>query len=162
MGIQTVAVYSTADKDSAVVRFADEAVHIGPTPAKRSYLSIPAIVEAALRVEADAIHPGYGFLSEDAYFAEICAENDITFIGPTPEAMARLSDKAVARSVMAAAGLPVLPGSRTAVTSLAEADAIAHPGGFPVILKGAARGGGRGMGVAPGRRGPPPRDPDGR
>jgi acetyl-CoA carboxylase biotin carboxylase subunit len=152
MGIQTVAVYSTADKDSAVVRFADEAVHIGPTPAKRSYLNIPAIIEAALRAEADAIHPGYGFLSEDAYFAEICAENDITFIGPTPEAMARLSDKAVARAVMKAAGLPVLPGSETAVTSLAEADEIAESVGFPIILKAAAGGGGRGMSVVHDRR----------
>src|SRR5690349_17923196 len=124
LGVRTVAVYSTADKDSAVMRFADEAVHIGPTPAKRSYLIMPAIVEAALRTGAEAIHPGYGFLSEDAYFAEICAENDITFIGPTPDAMARLSDKAVARAVMAEAGLPVLAGSRSAVSSLAEADAI--------------------------------------
>src|SRR4051812_8024689 len=87
MGIRTVAVYSTADRDSAVVRFADQSVHIGPAAAKRSYLNVPAIIEAALLTGAEAIHPGYGFLSEDPFFAEICAENGITFVGPTPDAM---------------------------------------------------------------------------
>ncbi|WP_019869969.1 acetyl-CoA carboxylase biotin carboxylase subunit [Salinispora oceanensis] len=152
MGIRTVAVYATADRDSAVTRFADEALHIGPTPAKRSYLNIAAVVEAALRADADAIHPGYGFLSEDADLAEVAAQNGITFIGPRPEVMLRLSDKAAARAVMADAGLPVLPGSRTAVTMLAEAEAIAQEIDYPLIIKAAAGGGGRGMTVVWHRR----------
>jgi acetyl-CoA carboxylase biotin carboxylase subunit len=152
MGIRTVAVYSTADRDSTVVRFADEALHIGPTPAKRSYLNIAAIIEAALRTEADAIHPGYGFLSEDPDLAEVAEQHGITFIGPRPEVMARLSDKATARRVMAAAGLPVLPGSESAVSGLAEAEAVAADIGYPLIVKAAAGGGGRGMRVVWDRR----------
>jgi acetyl-CoA carboxylase biotin carboxylase subunit len=152
LGIRTVAVYSTADRDSAVVRFADEAVHIGPAPAKASYLSVPAIVEAARRSGAQAIHPGYGFLSEDADFAEICEANDITFIGPSPEVIQQLGDKAACRALMAAAGLPVLPGSPGALDTAAEAKETAQRTGYPVILKAVAGGGGRGMAVV--------RDPD--
>ena len=104
LGIKSVAVYSTADAESAVVRFADEAVHIGPPPPARSYLHIPNIIGAAQKTGADAIHPGYGFLSEDPYFAEICADNGITFIGPKPEVMERVGDKAIARELMREGG----------------------------------------------------------
>ncbi|MFI6984329.1 acetyl/propionyl/methylcrotonyl-CoA carboxylase subunit alpha [Embleya sp. NPDC050154] len=152
LGIRTVAVYSTADRDSAVVRFADEAVHIGPPPARSSYLNMPAIIEAARRTGAEAIHPGYGFLSEDPDFAEICEAHGITFIGPPPQVMQRLGDKSEARAVMAAAGLPVLPGSDGALTSPVEAAEVAARIGYPVILKAVAGGGGRGMSVV--------RDPD--
>ena len=126
LGIRTVVAYSTADRDSAAVRFADDSRHIGPTAAKRSYLNIAAIIEAAKQTGAEAIHPGYGFLSEDADLAEVVAAHGMTFIGPAPEVMSRLSDKAVARSVMAAAGLPVLPGGETAANSLAEALEVAE------------------------------------
>ncbi|WP_329561498.1 acetyl-CoA carboxylase biotin carboxylase subunit [Kitasatospora sp. NBC_01266] len=147
LGIRTVAVYSTADRDSAVVRFADQAVHIGPPPSKNSYLSVPAIIEAARQTGAQAIHPGYGFLSEDPDFAEICEAHGIVFIGPPAPVMQQLGDKAVARSVMARAGLPVLPGSTGALTSAAEAKELAREVGYPVILKAVAGGGGRGMAV---------------
>ncbi|MGF1432052.1 acetyl-CoA carboxylase biotin carboxylase subunit [Kitasatospora sp. LaBMicrA B282] len=150
LGIASVAVYSTADRDSAVVRFADRAVHIGPPPSKSSYLSIPAIVEAALQTGAQAIHPGYGFLSEDPDFAEICESNGLVFIGPPPHVMQQLGDKAVARTVMAQAGLPVLPGSTGALGSAAEAKELAQQVGYPVILKAVAGGGGRGMAVVRG------------
>ncbi|WTW98614.1 acetyl-CoA carboxylase biotin carboxylase subunit [Streptomycetaceae bacterium NBC_01309] len=146
-GIRSVAVYSTADRDSAAVRCADAAVHIGPPPARSSYLSIPAVIEAARAVQADAIHPGYGFLSEDSDFAEVCAAHNITFIGPPPEVMQRLGDKAEARAAMADAGLPVLPGSCGALTSPGQAAEIADRIGYPVILKAVAGGGGRGMRV---------------
>ncbi|MEV6318131.1 acetyl-CoA carboxylase biotin carboxylase subunit [Streptomyces sp. NPDC051776] len=152
LGIRTVAVYSTADLDSAVVRFADEAVHIGHSPSKASYLNAPAIIEAAKLSGAQAIHPGYGFLSEDPDFAEICEGCGITFIGPSPEVIQRLGDKAEARAAMAEAGLPVLPGSTGAVATAAEAKEIAQQTGYPVILKAVAGGGGRGMAVG--------RDPD--
>ncbi|MEV0967848.1 acetyl-CoA carboxylase biotin carboxylase subunit [Microtetraspora glauca] len=147
MGIRTVAVYSTADRDSAAVRAADVAVHIGPGPAKQSYLYPPAIVEAALRTGAQAVHPGYGFLSEDPDFAEICAKNGLVFIGPRPEVMAELGDKALARSLMADAGLPVLPGTREPVDSAPEVTAVVEEIGLPVIIKASAGGGGRGMAV---------------
>ena len=153
LGIRTVAVYSTADRDSAVVRFADEAVHIGPPPAKAGYLNMPAVVEAARLTGADAIHPGYGFLSEDPDFAEVCESNGITFIGPSAAVMQRLGDKAACRELMAAAGLPVLPGSAGALMSAADAERVARSTGYPVILKAVAGGGGRGMAVV--------RDPDG-
>jgi acetyl-CoA carboxylase, biotin carboxylase subunit len=148
LGIKTVAVYSTADRDARFAAYADEAVHIGPGPARRSYLYAPALIEAALRTGAEAIHPGYGFLSEDADFARICADHGITFIGPRPEVMDCVGDKAKVRSLMAAAGLPVLPGSDGAVPSLAEAELIANEIGYPVIVKAAAGGGGRGIEVA--------------
>ena len=151
LGLRTVAVYSSADADSAVVRFADQSVHIGPANSKHSYLNPAALIEAAVQTGAQAIHPGYGFLSEDADFAQICAENDIVFIGPSPKVMAMLSDKSEARTAMAAAGLPVLPGSPAALTSLAEADALAGRIGFPLILKAVAGGGGRGMAVVTAR-----------
>jgi acetyl-CoA carboxylase, biotin carboxylase subunit len=129
------------------VRFADEAVHIGPAPTGRSYLSIPSIIGAALKTGADAIHPGYGFLSEDPYFAEICAEHGIVFIGPRPEVMERVGNKAVARDLMTKAGLPLLPGTVDPVRTSDEAQEIADGIGYPVIVKAAAGGGGRGMTV---------------
>ena len=147
LGIRTVAVYSTVDAESAVVRYADEAVRIGPGPARRSYLSMPAVLEAALRTGADAIHPGYGFLSEDAYFAEACAAQGIRFIGPPPEVIATLGDKVAARTAMAAAGVPMLPGSLEPLRTVDEARAVVDRIGLPVIIKAAAGGGGRGMTV---------------
>ncbi|QXJ21515.1 acetyl-CoA carboxylase biotin carboxylase subunit [Actinomadura graeca] len=148
MGVRSVAVYSTADRDSAVVRYADEAVHIGPAPARRSYLYVPNLIEAALRTGADAVHPGYGFLSEDPDFAQVCAENGLAFIGPRPEVMECVGDKARVRSLMGAAGLPLLPGSDGSVPTLADAEEIAAEIGYPVIVKAAAGGGGRGIEVA--------------
>ncbi|MFG1950394.1 acetyl/propionyl/methylcrotonyl-CoA carboxylase subunit alpha [Micromonospora sp. NPDC048830] len=145
MGIRTVAVYATPDRESAVVRQADRAVHLGPSPLKRSYLNIPAVIEAARITGAQAIHPGYGFLSEDPDFAEICAANGMTFIGPPPSVMSRLGDKALARSLLARAGLPVLPGSPEPVEHLSTAQEIAAGIGYPVIIKAVAGGGGRGM-----------------
>jgi acetyl-CoA carboxylase biotin carboxylase subunit len=147
MGIATVAVYSTADRDSTVVRIADEAVHIGPPAARRSYLSMPAVIEAARGTGAQAIHPGYGFLSEDPDFAEVCADNELVFIGPSPDVMRTLADKATTRAVMRDAGLPLLPGTVAAVATVAEATAEADRVGYPVILKAVAGGGGRGMSI---------------
>ncbi|MEU7799847.1 acetyl-CoA carboxylase biotin carboxylase subunit [Micromonospora arborensis] len=145
MGIRTVAVCSTADEESAVARFADSVVRIGPAPPKRSYLSAPAIIEAALQSGAEAIHPGYGFLSEDPDFAEICAANDLVFIGPPPEVMARLGDKAAARRIMREAGLPVLPGTDATDAAATEAKRMADVVGYPLMIKAVAGGGGRGM-----------------
>jgi acetyl-CoA carboxylase, biotin carboxylase subunit len=147
LGVRTVAVYSTEDRESAVVSYADEAVHIGPGPAKRSYLNIPAIVEAAKLTGADAVHPGYGFLSENPDFAEVCLENGLVFIGPSPEVIGALGDKCAARRLMAEAGLPILPGSHGPVRSAEEALETARRIGYPVIVKAAAGGGGRGMRV---------------
>jgi acetyl-CoA carboxylase, biotin carboxylase subunit len=147
MGIEVVAVHSTQDADSAVVTYADESVQIGPAAAKRSYLNIPAIIEAALRTGADAIHPGYGFLSEDADFAEVCQEYGIVFVGPPPEVTARLGDKTAARRLMADAGLTMLPGSLNPLRSVEDAQRVADDIGYPVIIKAAAGGGGRGMRV---------------
>ena len=150
LGVDTVAVYSTVDRDSAVVRYADEAVHIGPGPSKRSYLNMPALIASALRTGADAIHPGYGFLSENPYFAEVCAANGITFIGPPADVIARLGDKVAARTLMAQAGVPMLPGSLRPLATVSEAKAVVDEIGFPVIIKAAAGGGGRGMSVVHG------------
>jgi acetyl-CoA carboxylase biotin carboxylase subunit len=147
LGVKTVAVYSTADAESAVVRFADEAVQIGPPQPGRSYLHIPSIVGAALKSGADGIHPGYGFLSEDPYFAEICADSGITFIGPKPEVMEKVGDKSTARDLMQKAGLPLLPGTIEPVRTVDEAQDIADGIGYPVIIKASAGGGGRGMSV---------------
>jgi acetyl-CoA carboxylase biotin carboxylase subunit len=147
LGIKSVAIYSTADVESAAVRFADEAVHVGPAHPGKSYLHIPNIIGAAKKTGADAIHPGYGFLSEDPYFAEICADNGITFIGPKPEVMERVGDKAIARDLMQKAGLPLLPGTIEPVSSAEEAQEIADSIGYPVIIKAVAGGGGRGMNV---------------
>jgi acetyl-CoA carboxylase biotin carboxylase subunit len=147
LGIKSVAVFSTADAESAVVKFADEAVQIGPPAVGRSYLHIPSIVGAALKTGAEAIHPGYGFLSEDPYFAEIVADEGITFIGPRPEVMEKVGDKATARQLMSAAGLPLLPGTVEPVNTLDEAHDVANEIGYPVIIKAVAGGGGRGMSV---------------
>jgi acetyl-CoA carboxylase biotin carboxylase subunit len=147
LGIKSVAVFSTADAESAVVKFADEAVQIGPPAVARSDLHIPSIVGAALKTGADAIHPGYGFLSEDPYFAEICADEGITFIGPRPDVMEKVGDKATARQLMSAAGLPLLPGTVEPVNTLDDAHDIADEIGYPVIIKAVAGGGGRGMSV---------------
>jgi acetyl-CoA carboxylase biotin carboxylase subunit len=147
LGVKSVAVYSTVDKESAVVRFADEAVCIGPPAPGKSYLHIPNIIGAAQKTGAQAIHPGYGFLSEDPFFAEICSDNDITFIGPAPEVMERVGDKAIARDLMQKAGLPLLPGTIEPVASPEEAQEIADDIGYPVIIKAVAGGGGRGMNV---------------
>jgi len=147
LGIKAVAVYSTEDRNSSVVSYADEAVHIGPGPAKRSYLNIPAIVEAARKTHSAAIHPGYGFLSEDADFAEVCEQNGLVFVGPPSDVIAQLGDKCAARRLMAGAGLPILPGSHGPVLTPDEALAVARRIGFPVIIKAATGGGGRGMRV---------------
>src|SRR5881409_645357 len=130
LGIKTVAVYSTADAESLVVRLADEAVHIGPPPVGRSYMHIPSVIGAALRTGAQAIHPGYGFLSEDPYFAEICADNDIVFLGPPPQVMESVGDKSTARRLMTEAGLPLLPGTTEAVDTVEQAAAIAESIGY--------------------------------
>ncbi|HEY3124257.1 MAG TPA: acetyl-CoA carboxylase biotin carboxylase subunit [Thermoanaerobaculia bacterium] len=148
LGIRTVAVYSEADRDALHVRFADEDVCIGPYPSSASYLNISAIVSAAEITEADAIHPGYGFLSENAYFAEILQDCHIAFIGPSPEALRKMGDKSLARRTVAAAGVPTVPGSPGPVETLDEALAFAKKAGYPVILKASAGGGGRGMRIA--------------
>jgi acetyl-CoA carboxylase biotin carboxylase subunit len=148
MGIRTVAVYSEADRDALHVRYADEDVCIGPYPPSASYLNVASIVSAAEITEADAIHPGYGFLSENSRFAEILADCRIAFIGPSPEAIRTMGDKALARKTMARAGVPTLPGSSGALESLDEAVELARKIGYPVILKASAGGGGRGMRVA--------------
>ncbi len=148
MGLQTVAVYSTADRDTLAVRFADEAVCIGPAPSAQSYLKIPAIIAAAEVTGADAVHPGYGFLSENAEFARICDDHDLTFIGPKPETISKMGDKSVAKETMRSAGVPVVPGSDGAVADVAEGLAAARAAGFPVMIKASAGGGGRGMRMA--------------
>jgi acetyl-CoA carboxylase biotin carboxylase subunit len=147
LGVKSVAVYSTVDKESAVVRFADEAVCVGPPAPGKSYLHIPNIIGAAQKTGAEAIHPGYGFLSEDPFFAEICSDNDITFIGPRPDVMEKVGDKAIARDLMQKAGLPLLPGTIEPVATPEEAQEIADDIGYPVIIKAVAGGGGRGMNV---------------
>ncbi|MFI5233182.1 MAG: acetyl-CoA carboxylase biotin carboxylase subunit [Gemmatimonadales bacterium] len=148
LGIETVAVYSEADRESLHVRFADDDVCIGPAPARESYLKIPRIIAAAEITGADAIHPGYGFLAENAEFAEICAASKITFIGPTPEQIRTMGDKAAARATMIANGVPVVPGTPGPVEDVEDALAFAVKIGFPVIIKAAAGGGGKGMRVA--------------
>ncbi len=148
MGIQTVAVHSTVDRDAMHVRLADESVCIGPPPASQSYLNVPAIVSAATIVNANAIHPGYGFLSEDANFASIVEEHGLCFIGPAPRHIATMGDKVAAKKVMAAHGVPVVPGSDGPVADAAEAVSHAEEIGYPVLIKAAGGGGGRGMKVA--------------
>lgn len=145
MGIKTVVVHSEADRDALHVRFADEAVCIGPAPSAQSYLNIPAIISAAEITNADAIHPGYGFLAESETFAKVCEDCNIKFIGPRPEVIGMMGDKVEARRTMQAAGVPILPGSSEPIKSLEEATRIANQIGFPVIIKAAAGGGGRGM-----------------
>ena len=148
LGIETVAVYSEADRESLHVRFADDDVCIGPAPSRESYLRIPRIIAAAEITGADAIHPGYGFLSENAEFAEICVKSGITFIGPAATQIRLMGDKATARRTMMDVGVPVVPGTPGPVESLDEAMAFATEAGFPVIIKAAAGGGGRGMRIA--------------
>ena len=147
MGVASVAVHTEADAGAPFVRLADEAVCIGAGPADTSYLYVPHIIEAALGAGADAVHPGYGFLSEDPYFAEICADNGLTFIGPPPEVMARVGDKAITRRLMTEAGLPLLPGTAHAIATVDEARRVADTLGYPVVIKAAAGGGGRGITV---------------
>jgi acetyl-CoA carboxylase biotin carboxylase subunit len=145
MGIKTVAVHSEADRDSLHVRYADDDVCIGPAVSKQSYLSISSIIAAAEITGADAIHPGYGFLSENAHFAEIVGECNLTFIGPPPEAIRLMGNKSRARETAKKAGVPIIPGSEGAVTTIEEAAGVARSIGYPVILKASAGGGGRGM-----------------
>ncbi len=148
MGIQTVAVFSEADRGAAYLEMADEAYCIGPPKAADSYLRIPQIISAAEVGNAEAIHPGYGFLSENAHFAEVCRDCDITFIGPTPEAMAKLGDKNSARAMARQADVPTVPGSEGLIESEGQALQLAQKLGYPVLIKASAGGGGRGMRVA--------------
>jgi acetyl-CoA carboxylase, biotin carboxylase subunit len=148
LGIRTVGVYSEADRNSLHVRFADEAVCIGPPRSSDSYLNIPHVISAAEITNVDAIHPGYGFLSENANFAEVCEASHITFIGPTPEAIRLMGEKDRARAEMAKAGLPIIPGSPGVVPDQDSAKKIAEEVGYPLIIKAAAGGGGRGMRIA--------------
>jgi acetyl-CoA carboxylase biotin carboxylase subunit len=147
MGIKTIAVYSTADKDSLHVRFADEAVCIGRPASADSYLNIPHIMAAAEITNADGIHPGYGFLAENARFAEICGEHGIKFIGPTPAMINSMGDKITAKETMIKAGVPVVPGGGGLLANLEHARSVAHKTGYPIILKATAGGGGKGMRV---------------
>ncbi len=148
LGIKTVAVHSIADRDSLHVRFADEAVCIGPAPSAQSYLNIPQIIAAAEITNVDAIHPGYGFLSENAHFAEVCKECNITFIGPTPDVIRKMGDKAEAKATMRAAGVPVTPGSDGLLEDEEDAIREAERIRYPVLIKATAGGGGRGMRIA--------------
>src|SRR3712207_2959467 len=147
MGIKTVAVHSTADADAMHVRLADEAICIGPPPAGESYLNIPNIISAAEIAHADAIHPGYGFLSENAQFAEIVELHNIIWAGPKPEHIRVMGDKVEAKRTAAKLGLPLVPGSDGPVEGVEEAKAVARETGYPVLIKAASGGGGRGMKV---------------
>ena len=148
LDITTVAVHSEADQESLHVRFADEAVCIGPARAAQSYLKVPRIIAAAEITGAEAVHPGYGFLAENAEFAEICQRSDLAFVGPTPDQIRSMGDKAVARETMRKAGVPVVPGSEGIIDDEAEAHAAAREIGYPVMIKAAAGGGGKGMRIA--------------
>jgi acetyl-CoA carboxylase biotin carboxylase subunit len=148
LGIETVAVYSEADRDSLHLRYADETICIGRAPSSESYLNIPAIIAAAEISDADAIHPGYGFLAENRHFAEVCQSCNIKFIGPSPKAIGACGDKVAAKRLAAASGVPIVPGSDGPVADEQEALTIARQIGFPVLIKAAAGGGGRGMRVA--------------
>ncbi|MBL8736740.1 MAG: acetyl-CoA carboxylase biotin carboxylase subunit [Planctomycetes bacterium] len=148
LGIQSVAVYSEADKDSLHLRYADETICIGPAPSSESYLNIPALIAAAEIADVEAIHPGYGFLSENEHFAEVCQSCNIKFIGPSPTAIAQCGDKVAAKRLAKEAGVPCVPGSDGPVENEQDALAIARKIGFPVLVKAAAGGGGRGMRVA--------------
>ena len=145
LGIRTVAVFSEADRDSLHVRFADEAVCVGPARSSESYLNVPSVISAAEVTDVDAVHPGYGYLAENAYFAEVCEACNVRFIGPSPQVIRLMGDKARARARMVEAGLAVLPGSQGALESLDQALEVASGIGYPVIVKAAAGGGGRGM-----------------
>ena len=156
LGVQTVAVYSEADRESLHVRFADDDVCIGPPPSRSSYLKIPNIIAAAEITGADAIHPGYGFLAENAEFADICKASNITFIGPTGDQIRQMGDKATARRLAQEAGVPTVPGTPGTIEDVDEAMAAATEIGFPVIIKATAGGGGKGMRIASRRRPVPP------
>ncbi len=145
LGVKTVAVYSTEDADTLPVRYADEAVCIGPAPSTQSYLQMGNIIEAAKATGAEAIHPGYGFLAENAEFARLCEENDIVFIGPSAECIEKMGDKATARKTMTACGVPTVPGSDGLCDTVEEARAFAEAVGYPVLIKATAGGGGKGM-----------------
>ncbi len=145
LGLPAVVAYSEADRDSLAVRLADEAICIGPAEARRSYLNQPAVISAGMITGCDAVHPGYGFLSEDATFAEACVAHDLTFIGPRPEVLERFASKYAVRRMLAANGLPTVPGSRGIVSDLSDALEQAGEAGYPVLLKPSAGGGGRGM-----------------
>lgn len=145
MGIKTVAIYSTADADSLHVRFADEAVCVGPPASNLSYLNIPNIMAAVEITNADAVHPGYGFLAENAEFAEICAQSEVKFIGPDPDHIRKMGDKITAKETMVKAGVPVIPGSDGLVKNIDDAKTIAKEVGYPIMLKATAGGGGKGM-----------------
>src|SRR5210317_1460765 len=145
LGIETVAVFSEADKYSLHTKFADEAVCIGPASSKDSYLHIPSIIAAAEVTNADAIHPGYGFLSENANFVNICDEHNLTFVGPSAEAISKMGNKSVAKDTMKAAGVPVVPGSDGILKSIEHGKEVAKETGYPVLLKAVSGGGGKGM-----------------
>lgn len=147
MGIKTIGVYSTIDRESLHVRYADEVVCIGPPAGAESYLNIPQIISAAQITNADAIHPGYGFLAENARFAEICSESGLTFIGPSPDSISRMGNKSVAKETMRDAGVPVVPGSAGAVETVAEAKRVGEEMGYPILIKASSGGGGKGMRV---------------
>src|SRR6202034_4429604 len=147
LGVRTVAVYSEADRNSLHVKFADEAICIGPPRPGDSYLNVPAVISAAEIADVDAIHPGYGLLSENANFAEVCRASNIKFIGPTPEAIRLMGEKEKARQAMKKAKVPILPGSEGVLATVDEAEDWAKKVGYPVILKAKAGGGGRGMRV---------------
>jgi acetyl-CoA carboxylase, biotin carboxylase subunit len=144
LGVESVAVYSTADRDALHVRLADRAVHIGPPSPAKSYLNIPSLIAAAVTTDSQAVHPGWGFLAENAAFAAACEDNNVTFVGPRPETIATMGDKVRAKETVAAAGLPLIPGSDGAAT-LGDVHAVAERLGFPLLLKASAGGGGRGM-----------------
>jgi acetyl-CoA carboxylase, biotin carboxylase subunit len=147
LGIETVAVYSDADRNGRWTELADRAVCIGPAPATKSYLSAPALISAALGTGCDAVHPGYGFLAENAEFAQLCGENELCFIGPSPDAIAQMGNKIAARAIARDAGVPTIPGSDGRLDGIDAARRIANDGGYPLLLKAAAGGGGRGMRV---------------
>ena len=148
LGVEAVAVYSTADRDSLHVELADQAVHVGPPAAAQSYLNVPSLVAAATTTGCDAVHPGWGFLAENAAFAAACEDNDLAFVGPRPESIEVMGDKIRAKEAAAAAGVPLVPGSDGAAT-LEQARSLAGEIGFPLLLKAAAGGGGRGMRLVP-------------
>src|SRR3712207_1904983 len=149
LGVRPVAAYSEPDHDGLAVRFSDEAVCIGPASPAKSYLHAPALISAALITGCDAVHPGYGFLSENPYFADIVGQCGLKYIGPSADAIATMGDKAAARTAMRAAGVPVIPGSEETLSNVDEARDLAREIGYPVLLKAAAGGGGRGMRLVP-------------
>jgi len=153
LGIQTVAIHSEADRDSLHVRFADESICIGPAPSAKSYLNIPAVISAAEITNVDAIHPGYGFLAENAYFAEVCEACNIKFIGPRADTIQLMGDKSEARAAMKAAGIPITPGFDGVIEDEEQAARVAAEIGYPVIIKASAGGGGRGMRIVPDHEG---------